>query len=147
MREPHSEYDLLKSYPDNKYDFALAIGYRAECALFERGICKDWQMADEEHSELQRTLQASLMHTFTSIRQLYENVPLYRAKPQWASDREKHAWVLELDVGRVAIEVGPKTDKSLIEPGAVNTGYELPEFCKTRSELTKLRCTRRTVLA
>ena len=36
---------------------------------------------------------------------------------------------MELDVGKVGVEVGSVTDRSLIELGPIDTGFELPESC------------------
>jgi hypothetical protein len=74
-------------------------------------------------------MQTALLHTFTRIQQAYPDVPLSRAQPQWIAEREKKVWCLELDVGKVGVEVGPVTDRCLIELGPIDTGFELPESC------------------
>ncbi|KAF2628089.1 hypothetical protein BU25DRAFT_457952 [Macroventuria anomochaeta] len=127
LRKRRSESDLLQCHQDDKYIFAQIIGEKAHRALIEQGICEKWQFLDGGHSKMQQIMQSTLMHTFTRIRQLYENVPLFRAKPCWTANREKKVWRLELDVGVVGVEVGPVADTSLVELGFIDTSFELPE--------------------
>jgi len=74
-------------------------------------------------------MQTALMHTFTQIQQAYKDVPLFHARPEWFAGREKKVWRLKLDVSKVGVEVGPVTDRSLIELGPIDTGFEFPESC------------------
>ena len=109
--------------------FAEIVCRKAQRALIEQGICKEWQMQCDRNVHLQHDMQAALLHTFVSVHQSYTDVPLFRARPQWVAERETKVWRLELDVGVVGVEVGPVTDRSLIELGFIDTGFELPESC------------------
>jgi|SRR5690242_8782586 len=128
VRKRCLELQPLQAHPGDRYFFAQVVGRRAERALVEQGICKDWQLVGDKHQRMLHAIQSFLMHTFKHTQQTYTYVPLYRAKPQWIADREKKVWCLELDVGRVGIKVGPATDRSLIELGSIQTGFELPEY-------------------
>lgn len=129
LRKRRSESEPLEQYRDDKYIFAEIVGRKAQRALIEQGICKEWQLQCEGHVQLQHAMQAALMHTFTRIQQSYAGVPLFRAQPQWTAKREAKVWRLELDVGVVGVEVGPATDRSLIELGSIDTCFDLPESC------------------
>ncbi|KAJ8112908.1 hypothetical protein OPT61_g4836 [Boeremia exigua] len=126
LRHQHLDLELLQTHPDDKYIFAHVVSRKAECALIEQGICKEWQLIGRKQREIRRAIRFSLLYTFTRTRQLYTGVPFHQAKPQWLADQEKHAWRLDLDVGRVGVEVGPISDRSLIELGVISTGFELP---------------------
>jgi hypothetical protein len=127
LRKRYSESELLEKLRDDKYIFAEVVCRKAQHALVEQGICKKWQLQCENDVRLQHGMQTALLQTFTRIQQAYMNVPLFRARPRWIAQRESKAWRLELDVGVVGVEVGPVTDRSLIELGCIDTGFELPE--------------------
>ncbi|KAJ4374603.1 hypothetical protein N0V86_007473 [Didymella sp. IMI 355093] len=127
LRKRHSESELLQKLRDDKYIFAEVVCRKAQRALVEQGICKKWQFRFEDDVRLQHGMQTALLQTFTRIQQAYKNLPLFRARPQWIAQRESKAWRMELDVGVVGVEVGPVTDRSLIELGCIDTGFELPK--------------------
>lgn len=122
-----SEPDLLENIQVDKYTFARAVGQKARSALIEQGICKEWQFMSEEHAKAQLSMQSALIRTFLRIRQLHQHVPLAQAKPQWIADREQKVWRLELDVGVLGVEVGPASDRALVELGFIDTGFILQE--------------------
>jgi hypothetical protein len=95
--------------------------------LIEQAICKEWQFLNEEHAKIQHVMHTTLIHTFTRVHESYPHVSLHRAIPQWIADRDLKAWRLELDVGVVGVEVGPESDRSLVELGYIDTGSILPE--------------------
>lgn len=128
-QEGRSESELLEDFKNDKYMFADTLSRTAQRALLEQGICKKWQLQCDRHVQLRHAMQTALLHTFTCIQQAYPDVPLSRAQPQWIAEREKKVWCLELDVGKVGVEVGPVTDRCLIELGPIDTGFELPESC------------------
>lgn len=135
VRKRHSESQLLQAHPNDRNIFTEIVGRRAERALVEQGICQEWQLIGDRHEKMLHVMQSFLMHTFKHTQESFANVPLHRAKPQWIADREKNVWRLELDVGRVGVEVGPATDNALIELGSIWTGFELPESCGCLSVL------------
>lgn len=128
-QEFRSESELLEDFKNDKYMFAHILSRMAQRALVEQGVCKKWQLECARHIQLQHAMQTALLHTFVRIQQVHKDVPLFRAQPKWNAEREKKLWRLELDVGKVGIEVGPVTDRSLIELGPIDTGFELPESC------------------
>ncbi|KAJ4993826.1 hypothetical protein SVAN01_00880 [Stagonosporopsis vannaccii] len=128
LQNRRSESQLLKAHADDRHIFAQVVGYRAERALIEQGICNEWQLLDEQHEHMLHAMQSFLIHTFKHTQHSLD-VPLYRAKPRWIADRKKKVWGLQLDVGRVGVEVGPATDRSLVELGFIQTGFDLPESC------------------
>jgi hypothetical protein len=128
-QEGRSESELLEDFKNDKYMFADTLSRTAQRALLEQGICEKWQLQCDRHVQLRHAMQTALLHTFTRIQQAYPDVPLSRAQPQWIAEREKKVWCLELDVGKVGVEVGPVTDRCLIELGPIDTGFELPESC------------------
>ena len=128
LRKRRSESEPFGHQYD-KYAFTRIMCEHARRALVEQGICKDWQFLSVGHAKLQHVMQSALIHTFIHIQQSYKGVPLFCAKPQWLADRKNKVWRLELDVGRVGVEVGPITDISLVELGFIDTGFELPESC------------------
>ncbi|KAJ4337445.1 hypothetical protein N0V95_008335 [Ascochyta clinopodiicola] len=127
LRKHRSQPDLLEDVQYDEYAFARIMSQKARHALVEQGICKDWQFVSEELADLNISMPSALMHTFVHIQRLYEEVPLFRAKPVWLADQPKRVWRLELDVGIVGVEVGPESDRSLVELGSVDTGFKLPE--------------------
>ncbi|KZM24819.1 uncharacterized protein EKO05_0003508 [Ascochyta rabiei] len=127
LRKHRSQPDLLNDAQGDKYAFARIISQKARHALVEQGICKNWQFMGEELADLNSAMPSALMHTFVRIQRLYENLPLFQAKPLWLANHPKKIWRLELDVGIVGVEVGPESDRSLVELGSVDTGFELPE--------------------
>ncbi|KAF9691062.1 hypothetical protein EKO04_010971 [Ascochyta lentis] len=127
LRKHRSQSDLVGDLQGDKYDFARFISQKARHALIGQGICKEWQFTSKELANLNNSMASALMHTFTRVQQLHEDVPLFQAKPLWLADRRKKVWRLELDVGVVGVEVGPESDRSLVELGSVDTGFELPE--------------------
>lgn len=128
IRICHSDTDLLAAQPIDKYGFALDIGRKAEHALLEQGICKPWQFTSQEYMDVRKDMHLSLMYTFTQTKQLHENISLHHAKPNWVPDRQKKAWHLELDIDHVAVEVGSSADRSLLELGSIDTGFEISEL-------------------
>lgn len=128
LRMRRSEPELLHIHRD-KYTFARCVGKQARFALIEQGVCKEWQFLSEEHAKMLHFMDTALMYTFTRIHKLHTHVPLDRAKPRWIPDQDLHVWRLELDVGVVGVEIGPESDRSLIELGYIDTGFSLPESC------------------
>ncbi|KAF1925554.1 uncharacterized protein M421DRAFT_7814 [Didymella exigua CBS 183.55] len=129
LRKRRSESELLEKFRYDKYIFAEVVCRKAERALIEQGICKKWQLQCKNYVQLQHAMLVALLRTSTRIQQAYMNMPLFRAQPQWIAKRETKVWRLELDVGVVGVEVGPVTDRSLIELGFIDTEFELPESC------------------
>lgn len=127
FRKSCSDPDLLKEFKNDKYMFAKILSQRAQRALVEQSICKKWQLQCKDYPQLQHAMQAALLHTFTDIQQAHVGVPLFRAQPKWIIEREKKVWRLEVDVGKAAVEVGPVSDRSLIELDPIDTGLKLPE--------------------
>lgn len=127
FRKSRSDPDLLKEFKNDKYMFAKILSQRAQRALVEQSICKKWQLQCKDYPQLQHAMQAALLHTFTDIQQAHVGVPLFRAQPKWIIEREKKVWRLEVDVGKAAVEVGPVSDRSLIELDPIDTGLKLPE--------------------
>jgi hypothetical protein len=127
LRKRHHESDLSDALWNDKYTFAQIMGQRARNALIDQGICKEWQFFGDGHAGLLNSMQTTLMHTFTHTPDLDEAVLHFKSKPVWVADRRKSSWRLELDIGVTGIEVGPESDRSLIELGFVDTGFELPE--------------------
>ncbi|KAF3038274.1 hypothetical protein E8E12_001660 [Didymella heteroderae] len=122
--EAHSQ-----QYRDDNHSLAEVVGRKAQRALVEQGICKEWQLKCGGYLKLQNVLHEALLSTFTRTQENYVGMPLFRADPQWVAERDKKVWRLEFDIGKVGVEVGPVTDRSLIELGSIDTGFELPESC------------------
>ncbi|KAF3041006.1 hypothetical protein E8E11_005230 [Didymella keratinophila] len=107
LKEDRSESELLEDFKHDKY-----IKVSARSGSFNV-----------------TAMQTALMHTFTQIQQAYKDVPLFHARPKWIEGREKKVWRLELDVGKVGVEVGPVTDRSLVELGLIDACFECLESC------------------
>ncbi|KAH6633177.1 hypothetical protein C7974DRAFT_452388 [Boeremia exigua] len=127
LRKQHSQPELVKNYLDDRNLFAHTIGRKAKRALIEQGICRKWQLEGELNGNILDAMHFSLIHIFTQIQQFRRYVPLSQAVPRWVANREKKVWCLELDVGRIGIEIGSPSDRSFVELGNLKTGFEIPE--------------------